>query len=213
MAKLKGGILGSVSGKVAGVVAGQWKDKNYVRQYAVPSNPNTAGQQTQRGKFGKCVAFAKLIVGQILNVFVDPFQKSMSGFNYFIKQNIEQFGTSTEFGNIAVTDGKLYFEGANEPTKSGTNLVCTFGTGTGANGAATDKINAFVVELDETNEIIKTYFSAAAVNRSTGTISVAIGATLANRYMRVYLWAAQYDTNGTLVMVSRSSNNSATIEP
>jgi hypothetical protein len=91
MAKLLNGLLGPASGRVGNIVAASWKQTNYARSYVVPANPNTTAQQAQRNAFGKCVDFAKLLVGQIFNPYTDRFQTNMSGFNFFIKRNIEAF--------------------------------------------------------------------------------------------------------------------------
>jgi len=45
------------SGKLADtLVFSAWKGIKYARQYVVPANPNTAGQQTQRGYITAAVA-------------------------------------------------------------------------------------------------------------------------------------------------------------
>lgn len=107
MAKIQAGILSQVRGAVGGVVGGTWKGKNYLRQRVTPANPNTVAQQEKRGEFGKAVAFAKTILGPILNTYVDPFQKYMSGFNWFIKQNKTKFTETPNYASFILTDGKL----------------------------------------------------------------------------------------------------------
>lgn len=107
MAKIQAGILSQVRGAVGGVVGGTWKGKNYLRQRVTPANPNTVAQQEKRGEFGRAVAFAKTILGPVLNVYVDPFQKYMSGFNWFIKQNKTKFTESPDYSTLILTDGKL----------------------------------------------------------------------------------------------------------
>ena len=94
MAKIKAGILSKVSGKVAGVVGGTWKGTNYIRELVKPSNPNTALQQAQRGKMAFVVATARQLVGDILNPYLNKFCKTMSGYNWFCKENISKLGGS-----------------------------------------------------------------------------------------------------------------------
>ena len=210
MAKLKGGILGTVSGKVSGVVAGQWKNKNYVRQYAVPSNPNTSAQQVQRGLFGGAVAFGKQLVGQVFNVFVDPFQKAMSGFNYFIKQNITYFTASPAWSSIKITFGKLYMEASvSDPSDGSETTTIPFATTLGANGLAADMVRAVVYREDDG----KVWFNTTGVARSTGSITVSLPGAVADDAMRYYLWAAQYDAGGKLVLVSDSVSSGWTFTP
>lgn len=88
MAKIKAGILSKVSGKVAGVVGGTWKGTNYLRELVKPANPNTPLQQAQRGKMSFVVKVARQLVGDVLNPFLNKFCKTMSGYNWFCKENI-----------------------------------------------------------------------------------------------------------------------------
>lgn len=92
MAKIKAGILSKVSGKVAGVVGGTWKGTNYLRELVKPANPNTPLQQAQRGKMSFVVAVARLLVGDVLNPYLNKFCKTMSGYNWFCKENIKRLG-------------------------------------------------------------------------------------------------------------------------
>lgn len=57
MAKVKGPLFSiSASGQIAKtLVYGDWKGIDVVRKYVIPANPNTAGQQQQRGYFGDAV--------------------------------------------------------------------------------------------------------------------------------------------------------------
>lgn len=95
MAIIKAGILSKVSGKVAGVVGSTWKGTNYLRERVKPSNPNTALQQRQRGKMRSIVAYARPILGNVLATFVDPFCKEFSGYNWFVKNNIQKIDPET----------------------------------------------------------------------------------------------------------------------
>lgn len=88
MAKIKAGILSKVSGKVAGVVGGTWKGTNYLRELVKPANPNTPLQQAQRGKMSFVVKAARQLVGDVLNPYLNKFCKTMSGYNWFCKENI-----------------------------------------------------------------------------------------------------------------------------
>lgn len=206
MAIIRGGILGNLRGKVAGVVGGQWKNKNYVREYVKPANPNTTGQQLQRTAFSDAVAFFGPLVGQVINPFVDPFQREMSGFNKMIQVNIDKFKAPIAPLQLFCTLGKLYpaiMEGA---LANAGGTIVSFLTDTGINGTANDKVSAVVVKLAEdtlTPEAF--YFSAAPVNRSTGTISIVHPAIEAPSTALVFIWAAQYDVSNNLVMVSDSS--------
>jgi hypothetical protein len=94
MAKILNGILGGGRGKVAGVVMGIWKGISYLKAYAVPSNPNTVPQQTQRTKFGEF----STIMSQFNIAFISQYFASIlpkqSGFNAFFQKNYEFYGAS-----------------------------------------------------------------------------------------------------------------------
>jgi len=107
MAKIPNGILGTLTGKVGGVVGGQWKDVNYIRSYVKPGNPNTVAQQVQRTKMSDTVEFARPLVGAVFNRFLDPFLKSLSGYNRFVQLNIAKFDGDPDYNSIVVTEGKL----------------------------------------------------------------------------------------------------------
>jgi len=208
MARLRSGILGNVRGKVSGVVGSQWKDKNYVREYVLPANPNTAAQQVQRDKMKDIVAFCKTLVGPVFNAYTDKFQKSMSGFNFFIKQSIAEFDGSPTYANLKLTEGKLF------PVDK---TDCVYITGTpvlnidwvgalGNNGAVTDKVFAAVHDTSTGFW----YFPAAEVARSVQLIAVVVPAGLTNTNLECYVWAIKY--SGTLVsMISDSVHQQATL--
>lgn len=110
MAKIRAGILSKVQGKVGGVVGATWKGKNYLREHVKPSNPNTPAQQLQRSKMSVAVKAAGHFLGGVLTRFVNPFVKSMSAYNWFVKQNIAEKDAlvsdindfNIAFGNLAM---------------------------------------------------------------------------------------------------------------
>lgn len=208
MARLTSGILGPLSGKVAGVVGGRWKNVQYVRQYAIPANPNTDKQQTQRGKLADAVAFCKTLVGPIFNEYYDKFLAGMSGFNAFIKANIAEFDGSVDYSKIVLGTGKLYFASA-----AGTNydsvaekVEIKFSDAIGNNGAADDQV--FGCVYDSSTGLW--YFAAAAVNRSAGAIEVPCPADLTYGNLKSYALAAQYDASDILRLVSTSVYSAVT---
>lgn len=103
MAKIKAGILSKVSGKVAGVVGGTWKGTNYLRELVKPANPNTALQQAQRSLMKATVRCARTLTGDVFKPFLDKFLKNMSGYNWFVKNNIKKFnGTDNALASALV---------------------------------------------------------------------------------------------------------------
>lgn len=67
-----------------------WKGIDDVRIYVVPSNPNTAGQQTQRGYFDTAVGLWHSVAFNAadktaFNLLAAQASSAMSGFNRFVK--------------------------------------------------------------------------------------------------------------------------------
>ena len=195
MARLRAGILGNLRGKVAGVVGSQWKDKNYIREYVKPANPKTAAQTAHRDKMSRCVAFAKWLVGPIFNAYTDKFQKSMSGFNYFIKQSVLAFVSNPTSTAIFISEGKLsplLLTTAVYTAGSGA-CVFTFDKNLGNNGDDGDQVFACV--FDKVSGLW--YFAGAEVDRSTQEITVTCDTGLTPTDLACYILAAQY--TGTIV--------------
>lgn len=202
MARLRAGILGNLRGKVAGVVGSQWKDKNYIREYVLPANPNTAAQQAQRSKMTDVVAFAKPLVGPVFNAYTDRFQKSMSGFNFFIKKNIAEFDGTPQLNNIVVTEGKLSSILANTFTydTADGNTILNWLTNLGNNGANDDKV-FFAVYASDTGIW---YFPDAETDRDTNTKVLTLPTGLTANQVWVYMWVAQYiNTLVNLISLSK----------
>jgi len=168
MAKLKGGILGSAHGKVSGVVAASWKGINYVRTLVTPANPKTAQQVAARDKFKSCAQWAMPIIGQILNVYVGPFERRMSAFNWFVKSNLAVFVTPMVYSVVKVSHGNLKGVDAPNITNASGTITVQYGSSLGPSGLATDFVMAFC--YDETSGLY--YYASAEVARSVGTLII-----------------------------------------
>lgn len=203
MGIIRAGILSRVSGKVAGVVGGSWKDKAYLREYVIPANPDTDPQKLQRALMAKCVAFGKPLVGSVFNTYTDKFERSMSGFNRFIKDNIKICTPTITYASIKMTNGKLWKPQSLVATYSGADLTLQFdGVSVGNNGDISDKIYAAVCY----GATGVWYFPAAEVLREDASIVVTAEAGLTATGFHCYLWASQYSpTSPTLLqMISNS---------
>jgi hypothetical protein len=206
MGKLRSGILGQIRGKVAGVVGGQWKNINYLREFVKPANPNTAAQQVQRTKFADVVAFCKQLVGPIFNTYTDQFLKAMSGFNFFVKQNIAIFDGSPDFPTVLVTEGKLFMGAVTVTDASATTNTVSFtwATSKGSNGLDADAIFACAYNEDVGNW----GFMAAEDARDQGGVGSSIGLSIAaGNTIHVWLFAAQRIGTQT-IMISNSVHDS-----
>lgn len=101
MGKIPQGILGGMSGTVGGIVGSSWKGINVIKTKPISvSNPKTAGQVAQRGKFGNAVNFQKQLLATIVKPLWDRFASQMSGYNASISENINYFeGVSPTAGS------------------------------------------------------------------------------------------------------------------
>lgn len=110
MAKIPQGILGGVSGKIGGVVGSSWKGINVIKTKPLSvANPQSAGQVAQRTKFSNTVAFAVAILSTVIKPLWDRFASRESGYNAFIKQNIDLFTgeyPSTP-ADLVISNGKM----------------------------------------------------------------------------------------------------------
>ena len=95
MAKVKGPLFSlSASGQIAKtLVYGDWKGIDVVRKYVIPANPNTAGQQQQRGYFRNAVedwhtdGFTAIDVAA-WNLYALALKVAQSGFNVLVKLKV-----------------------------------------------------------------------------------------------------------------------------
>lgn len=121
MGVIKRGLLGGFSGKVANVVGSSWKGIAVIKSLPLSvANPNTSGQQLQRGKFATVVAFAGILLVETIKPLWDRFSQGESGYNAFISNNIAQFNQtelSTPAG-IIISKGTLTGAGTLTAAKS-----------------------------------------------------------------------------------------------
>jgi hypothetical protein len=76
MAKAVSGLIGAIKGKVGNLVFQTWKGVQVVKNYAVPANPRSTDQTTQRTKFAWLVSWSR----QIYECFIkEYYQQFISG--------------------------------------------------------------------------------------------------------------------------------------
>lgn len=202
MARLRSGILGNIRGKVAGVVGGQWKDKNYIREYVKPAFTESDSQIVQRNLFKNCVLFCKTLVGPVFNAYTDIFIKTMSGFNQFVKTNLTYFTATPSYSSVKVTEGKLHPTVVSkcviyyDPLKA----TITYDTGIGNNGSNTDKVFACLYYAPTE----QWYFPSAEVTRIDGEIEITIPAGLTETGFHSWTWPVKY-VNTIVNMIGTSS--------
>lgn len=125
-------------GKLGGaLVYFPWKGIHAVRTYAVPANPNSAGQQTQRGYMSGAVGDwhgvgldADDVTAWDRHAATRP--RSMSGFNSFVKDHIDlQVGGDTPdmgFDGSLTDDADDTFSAAVTEDGSATGVNMKWGT-------------------------------------------------------------------------------------
>jgi hypothetical protein len=184
---LHSGILGKGTKKIGNVVGANWKNRNYVRSFVIPANPNSDLQKVQRALMTSSVAFAKAILGQVLQPYVDPFQRGMSGYNYFIKKNIKLFTDPPSFDDVKVTWGQLFaakIATCQFQISPYTQVAIGFYNDNGVNGKQTDGVSGFL--WDKTTGIA--YFPAADALRSTSLLDIQVPPTVEAENLVCYFW-------------------------
>jgi len=110
MAKAPQGILGGIRGKIGNVVGSNWKGIPVLKSMPLSvANPKTAGQVAQRGKMRNAVKAGRALLAALITIYWNPFAQYMSGYNLFIKENIDAFATSgfVNFSSFYSTRGSL----------------------------------------------------------------------------------------------------------
>ena len=191
------GILGGFSGKVANVVGSSWKGIAVLKSLPLSvANPKTAGQQAQRGAMSQIVSASRLLLASLIQPFWNPFAQKMSGYNAFVKENIDTFLTAgfTDFANFFSTRGSLLNVVVSSATADASDnaVIVNWTDNTGsADALATDE--AVIVYYNAT----KNTWSVDTGNavRSDGTITIADTSIDASDELKVYTSMARPDVS------------------
>lgn len=109
-AVIKRGILGGFSNKIGNIVGTSWKGIAIMKSLPLSvANPRTAGQVTQRGLFGYASQFASFFLSTMVKPLWDRFAQQESGFNAFVKANINALngGSGQSWADVVFSKGKL----------------------------------------------------------------------------------------------------------
>jgi hypothetical protein len=203
MATIETGILGVTRGKIANVVGAKWKQTNYIRKLTTPANPKSPAQVTQRTKLAGLVRYVKPILAPIIQQFMDPFQKSQSGYNRFIQLNmpyVDEYGDVTDL-DLWMSEGQLTCVGDFEISNVGDVCTYTWDPNYGVNGKPTDLV---MIATHMYNSPIW-YFLSAPVLRSAGTAEITgLGFGISRSY--AFLITYSENLSGRLMMVSNNIN-------
>ena len=174
MGKLKQGILGGFSGKVGSVVGSSWRGISVMKAMPLSvANPRTEKQMEQRNALSFAVAFSKDILADVIKPLNDRFAKKMSGYNRFIKMNIEaakEIQIPAKKRGFVISKGCMGTTAATAVYNSGNgNLTVNWGTDlTNSMQSASDR--AFIVVTDSIENL--TTYSANFVTRSNGSVYI-----------------------------------------
>ena len=197
MGKIINGILGGVSGKVGGVVGSNWKGIPTIRAYAIPANPQSAGQTTQRNKFAAILAFLKLILTTVIQPYWDPFATGQSGYNVAMSVNLLGWAGSTSYEDAIVSQGSLEQETLDAAEYSAGDVGVSWTPAGLGDGLDTD--TAVVVIVDIENNIAFVDTSLTRVD-SGGDVTIGAGRTVGS--LKCYLFFTR--GSGETLVVSNS---------
>lgn len=205
MAVLKRGILGGFSGSVANVVGTSWKGIDVMRSKPLSvANPRTAAQTTQRGKFSQVVLVASELLVNVVKPLWDRFAQRKSGYNAFVKANIDFFDETTlsDPSDFVIGQGNLQsidnITVLGEAAATEFQLLWTDNSGVG-NASGTDQL--YVAVYDQTNDFWYGY-STVATRADEGGIVGNLPAFVSGDMF--YVYAAFRKADGTAVSNSIS---------
>ena len=205
MGVIKRGLLGGFSGKVANIVGGSWKGIAYMRSLPLSvANPRTVGQVTQRTKFGTISAFGSAIVAGWIQPLWNRFAVQASGFNDFVKANIEfvsDIGVIT-FAAMKMSIGKLlglgFYEIISPPAATENEVTLQWNNNAGdGNALATDEL--YIVGYNATQQ----EFSNVKVSTRNG---ISDNIAFENDFVTndvLHVWLVTRRVDGTIVSDSQ----------
>lgn len=195
MGVIKQGVLGGFSGKVGPVVGSSWKGIAVLKSKPLSvSNPNTAGQQAQRGAMSSIVVVARLLLASLIQTYWNPFSQKMSGYNAFVSENIAQFATAgftTPAGFFSMRGSLLGQSIGNATAGAGTNNVVVPWTD---NSGQSDALG--------TDEVVIAYWNATqdywvvdagSAVRSAATITISDAVMAQADVLHIYLGFSRPD--------------------
>lgn len=206
MGVFQAGPFSTVKNKIGGIVCSTWKGINTAREYKIPSNPQTVAQTAQRDRFSAIQSYASQLLATIITTFWNPFAVKMSGYNYFIQQNINELADTTFYLSTTNLLSKGTLESITTPAGvlAAGSVSVTWEQNVLGNGALTDSVQLVVVN----KETFATYLSSAALTRDdeAGTV-VCTGETDATKLI---LFAIAYRGTGSSYIVSTSTSAQVT---
>ncbi|GHU25293.1 hypothetical protein FACS1894164_14170 [Spirochaetia bacterium] len=101
-------LTGKLHGKIGAVVGSTWKGEYYVKDYAVPANPQTPKQMAGRNIFSRTTRRANSIRDSVLKPYLYPKPHKMTEANLVVSWNKDNFKTKVwEPAHFAIFEGQL----------------------------------------------------------------------------------------------------------
>ena len=211
MAKMSG-VFTQMRGKVGNTIMQVLNGEQIVKTFAIPSNPESAGQTAQRGVFADIISGFKSIASAVIGVFWNPFTTSnKTGWGNFISKNLLSMGkVAFDITDAVLTFGSL--EGLGDITgeydTADGALDVTWDDNEFVNGASGDQVNGIAFD-SASGKVIGKGLNIDTRDSESGTIDCEPGYTATD--VEVFLWANDgLLTSGTMTMVSNSQNVTCT---
>lgn len=207
MARSEGSPFGKLTGKLGSAVGFGWKGINAVRSYAIPANPKTDAQKAQRLMMTRLVAIARTLLLTVCHKFWNPGARNMSGFNAFIKSNLDRMYPEWDPEILSLCEGGL--EGI-QPTSAvkadvDNTVEIEWSATIQSNGLAGD----FVVGViyDEITQMA--FISDTHILRSAASMAITVPATLRANTIWSYVFCYRV-VDGALAMQSGTTPHQVT---
>lgn len=199
------GVFAGIKGKVGNVIYQVNKGAQILKQYAVPENPNTSGQQAVRGVFGDIVTIFKVLATTWVRYFWNPFiVGNEQGWGNFIGANIDSMGTSFTPLSAVLSKGSLegcYDFTCTYDTATG-NIVVTFDSTCFGNGLSTDHFS--LAFYDQTEKRLVGFSFSDDTRADEGTATVVEDGLTATDITAYIVFSDTEGDDDELTMVSNS---------
>jgi len=180
MAKIPGGIFGRPSGSVSNIVFGAARDRTgkvaTSRAKVTPTNPNTAGQQLQRGKFGDALQIVRDLGPAVYEDDFDRAIGQLPGFQSLMSILTKCIDASyhltappdTPLGPLHSPNTFAVATGAGSK-----QIAVTWSTELGADGTAADKVDYLLAQVArDADGNHPTGYALDGAARSTGALTI-----------------------------------------
>ena len=204
MSRLTGGLFSSPSGTTAGVTFGKARTREgkvtTAREYTVPSNPNSAGQQTQRSKFSSAKDIVRYSTAgwyqEAFNRAVSQLPGFQSMMSIIINALSDAFLMSappqTNLGSLDSPQSLGY-----EAINGSTEITVDFSSVIPLKGNAADEIFAIAIPATSAKRgtLSPAFVSLAAVTRNTAPAVITVPALVTNDVYIIGIFAVGVTTN------------------